>query len=241
MFDCPKYKDFAKIQLRGRWTVPVMTVLVTMIFIRVFNIPMNLYIDSFGIIDLISHGDINGYINACSEMDPMIVYGLAFLVMIVSFVLEMASIHLYLKMSRSPEPVAFGDYVEGFSSWWRAIKAGLWEYLFIFLWSCLFIIPGLVKAFAYSQVFYLLDEFPNLTVRKAMKISMKITKGHKMNLFLMFLSFFGWFLLVPVTMSLINFWLIPYMSMTSINAYHAILKEAVDSGKITIEELRNEK
>ncbi|MCQ2584147.1 MAG: DUF975 family protein [Treponema sp.] len=241
MFDRPKYKDFARIQLRSRWTVPVMSVLVSLIFLRVFNIPLNLYIDSFKIREYLMQGDIENYVNAFLEMNPMVIYGLAFIVMLVSFVLEMASVHLYLKMSRSPDPVVFGDYVEGYSSWWKAIRCGLWNFLFTFLWSLLLFIPGLIKIFSYSQMFYLLDEFPGMTVRKSMKISMKITKGHKMDLFILDLSFFGWFFLEVITGSFAAFFVRPYYYMTKINAYHALLKEAVETGKISVEELRNEK
>ena len=157
MFNRPKYKDFARIQLRSRWTIPVMSVLVTMIFLRVFSIPLNLYIDSFRIREYLMKGDIENYVNAFFEMNSMVIYGLAFIVLIISFVLEMASVHLYLKMSRSPDPVVFGDYVEGYSSWWKAIRCGLWNFLFTFLWSLLLFVPGFIKMFSYSQMYYLLD------------------------------------------------------------------------------------
>ncbi|MBS7260932.1 MAG: DUF975 family protein, partial [Treponema sp.] len=241
MFNRPKYKDFARIQLRSRWTIPVMSVLVTMIFLRVFSIPLNLYIDSFRIREYLMKGDIENYVNAFFEMNSMVIYGLAFIVLIISFVLEMASVHLYLKMSRSPDPVVFGDYVEGYSSWWKAIRCGLWNFLFTFLWSLLLFVPGFIKMFSYSQMYFLLDEFPQLTVRESMKISMKITKGHKMDLFILDLSFFGWGFLEVITGNLAAFYVRPYYYMTKINAYHALLKEAVDAGKISIGELRNEK
>ena len=70
-----------------------------------------------------------------------------------------------------------------------------------------------------------------------MKISMEITKGHKWDLFILSLSFIGWALLVPLTGGILYFWLMPYMNMTYVNAYHSLMKEALESGRIKPEDL----
>lgn len=56
----------------------------------------------------------------------------------------------------------------------------------------MFFVPGIVKSIAYSQMFFILDEHPDIGVRKAMRVSKEITKGYKGELFLMGLSFLGW-------------------------------------------------
>ena len=157
--------------------------------------------------------------------------------MIVAAILEVAALNVYLKMSRSPEPVTFGNFIEGLNNWARATLAILWQFLWILLWSFLFIIPGIIKAFAYSQTLYIVAEYKEVSVTKAMNISKVITRGHKWDIFVMYLSFIGWDFLCIFTLGIGTLWLTPYKNMTYTNAYHAILKEAIESGKIKPEDL----
>jgi uncharacterized membrane protein len=156
---------------------------------------------------------------------------------IVSSIMEVAAIGVYIKMSRSPEPVKFSDFIEGFNNWARATLGILWQTLWTLLWTLLFIIPGIIKGIAYSQMFYIIAEYKDVSVTKALRISIEITKGHKWDLFVMYLSFLGWAILSAFTLGILNLWLTPYMNMTYVNAYHALMKEALESGRIKPEDL----
>jgi uncharacterized membrane protein len=112
----------------------------------------------------------------------------------------------------------------------------LWQLLWVTLWTLLFIIPGIIKAIAYSQMYYIIVEYKDVSVTKAMRISMEITKGHKWDLFVMYLSFLGWDLLSLCTLGILQLWLAPYKNMTYINAYHSLVKEAIESGRIRPED-----
>ncbi len=151
--------------------------------------------------------------------------------------MEVAAIGVYIKMSRSPEPVKFSDFIEGFNNWARATLGILWQTLWTLLWTLLFIIPGIIKGIAYSQMFYIIAEYKDVSVTKALRISIEITKGHKWDLFVMYLSFLGWAILSAFTLGILNLWLTPYMNMTYVNAYHALMKEALESGRIKPEDL----
>ena len=70
--------------------------------------------------------------------------------------------------------------------------------LFTALWSLLFIIPGIVKSLAWSQVPYLLAENPGMSGKRARELSDQMTMGHKWDLFVLGLSFIGWNLLIAV-------------------------------------------
>ena len=70
-----------------------------------------------------------------------------------------------------------------------------------------------------------------------MRISIEITKGHKWDLFVMYLSFLGWDILSVLTIGILELWLSPYKNMTYTNAYHALIKEALESGRIKPEDL----
>lgn len=241
MYERVRYKRFAVKQLQKRWVVPVLMTLITGIISLIFEIP-GLYriVSSESYKTLLNYSGTDLYeilvlyndiTNDSASMITTIIQ------VIVEGILAMACINVYIKMSRSPEKVGFGSFIEGFNNWARALLASLWKYLWVTLWSMLFIIPGIVKAIAYSQMYFILTEYPEVSVTKSMRISMIITKGHKGDLFLTYLSFLGWAILCALTLGIGNLWLSPYMNMTLINAYHAMMKEALERGLIKPEDL----
>lgn len=236
MFERKKYKNFAKKQLSGRWGIPVLITLVVTLISLVFSIPDVLQLSRSGYFAAILNNDYiaaGEAVNSASSAS----FITSIVSMIVSAILEVATIGVYIKMSRSPEPVSFSDFIEGFNNWARATLGILWQLLWTFLWTLLFIIPGIVKSIAYSQMFYIIAEYKDVSVTKAMKISIEITKGHKWDLFVLYLSFLGWAILSVFTLGFLNFWLTPYMNMTYVNSYHALMKEALESGRLTPEDL----
>lgn len=236
MFERKKYKKFAITQLSGRWTVPVLITLLISIISIVFSLPSTLSLVNNGYFQAVLQQDLIG-IQEASAAASQTSYLTTIIQMIVAAILEVAALNVYLKMSRSPEPVTFGNFIEGLNNWARATLAILWQFLWILLWSFLFIIPGIIKAFAYSQTLYIVAEYKEVSVTKAMNISKVITRGHKWDIFVMYLSFIGWDFLCIFTLGIGTLWLTPYKNMTYTNAYHAILKEAIESGKIKPEDL----
>ena len=236
MFERKKYKSFAKKQLSGRWAVPVLVTLVITIISIVFSIPDVLHLSRSGYFTAIFNNDYIDAVDAFNTASSTS-FITSLVSMIASAIIEVAAIGLYIKMSRSPEPVSFSDFIEGFNNWARATLGILWQCLWIFLWSLLFIIPGIIKSIAYSQMFYIIAEYKDISVTKAMRVSIEITRGHKWHLFVLSLSFLGWALLSGLTLGLLNFWLVPYMNMTYVNAYHALMKEALETGRIKPEDL----
>ena len=115
-----------------------------------------------------------------------------------------------------------GDMFKGFNQIWPAIKLYMLMGIKIMLWSLLLYIPGIVKSYAYSMAPYILAENPGMGAREAIRRSKEMTEGHKMDLFVLDLSFLGWALLTPFTLGLLCIWLIPYMSATKTNAYKAL-------------------
>ncbi len=81
--------------------------------------------------------------------------------------------------------------------------------LFTLLWALLFIIPGIVKAYAYSMSFYLTIRKPSISSSDAIDISKKITMGYKSDLFMLDLSYLGWYFLGLFTFGILWLWIIP--------------------------------
>lgn len=128
---------------------------------------------------------------------------------------------MYLKLTKKEE-IGVGDVFNGFSYTGKAIWLNIIVAFFTMLWSCLFIIPGIIKKYAYSMSTYILADNPELTAREALSKSKEIMNGHKWDLFVLQLSFFWWYLLGSVTFGLAFIYIVPYMSATVANFYNSI-------------------
>ncbi|MFO7968503.1 MAG: DUF975 family protein [Candidatus Izemoplasmatales bacterium] len=99
--------------------------------------------------------------------------------------------------------------------------------IFVFLWSLLFIIPGIIKWFSYSMTFFILVDNPDLQPTEAIDRSREMMSGNKGKLFMLYLSFIGWFLLVILTFGIGYIFLEPYIQMTVANFYEDLKQQQV--------------
>lgn len=133
---------------------------------------------------------------------------------------------VYLKLADGVKP-DIAELINNFDKLWGSIKVNFFAGLFTFLWSLLFWIPGIIKAFAYSMSMYILAENPDMPALEAIKKSQEMMKGHKMEYFVLQLSFFGWHLLGAITCGIAYIWIVPYISATNANFYNSI-KDSVE-------------
>lgn len=87
------------------------------------------------------------------------------------------------------------------------------------LWTILLVVPGIIKGLAYSMYPYVLRDEPDLSVWQTLKKSEAIMKGYKGKLFLMYLSFVGWFILGAFTFGILYIWLTPYVMTSTVKFY----------------------
>lgn len=111
------------------------------------------------------------------------------------------------------------DAFTGFDDFWSAFKVTFLVGLFTFLWSLLFVIPGIIKSYSYSMSMYILAENKGKPALECINESKAMTEGHKMDLFVLSLSFIGWALLGTITFGIAYIWVLPYMQATFTNAY----------------------
>ena len=83
----------------------------------------------------------------------------------------------------------------------------------IFLWSLLFVIPGIIATYRYRFAYYNILTDGSLSASAAIRLSCQQTQGMKGQLFVLDLSFIGWSILSSLTAGLLNIWLTPYMTM----------------------------
>lgn len=117
--------------------------------------------------------------------------------------------------------VEIGDMFLGFKNFVNAFLLSLINEIFIFLWSLLFIIPGIVKAYAYSMSYYILADNPDMDPNQARLHSIELMEGNKWRLFCLDCSFIGWGVLCVLTCGILTFWVQPYRQC----AYAAFYQE----------------
>lgn len=114
-------------------------------------------------------------------------------------------------------------FTDGFSQQFgRNLLLGLLRGLFTALWSMLFVVPGIVKHYAYSMSFYIAADHPEYTWNQCMDASKRMTAGHKGELFVLDLSFIGWFFVGALCLGVGSLWVTPYYNASWANYYDAL-------------------
>ena len=107
--------------------------------------------------------------------------------------------------------------------WGNVILVMFLKNLFLGLWTLLFIVPGIIKAYSYRMVPYILKEHPELSGTKAITLSRQMMNGHKWNAFVLDLSFIGWIILSALTLGILHiFYVGPYIQATDAELYEAV-------------------
>ncbi|WP_432628696.1 DUF975 family protein [Brotaphodocola sp.] len=134
---------------------------------------------------------------------------------------------LFLKQSEDGQPMQILDIFNGF----KEDLAGnfilyVMNVILVCLWSCLFIIPGIVKYYAYSMAFLVKADHPEYGWKQCLDESKRITKGHKGELFMLDLSFIGWWILGSLLLGIGSFWVTAYYMATRTQYYKVLAAES---------------
>jgi|GEM_PF-153434 len=129
----------------------------------------------------------------------------------------------FLALSRKQE-AALSQIFDGLQRFVDALITYLLMALFIFLWSLLLIIPGIMAALSYALTFFLVAENPELKGMEALQRSKTLMNGNRWKLFCLFLRFFGWFLLGALTMGIGFLWIMPYLQTAMARFYDDLLE-----------------
>lgn len=113
---------------------------------------------------------------------------------------------------------------DGFTA---TIGMGVKTAIFTFLWSLLFVIPGIVKSYSYAMAPYILMDHPELTGGEAIRASMKLMNGKKGRLFCLDLSYIGWLLLCVLTLGILALWIDPWMTAARAAFYESVKGDVV--------------
>ena len=136
--------------------------------------------------------------------------------------------YLFLKQARDGQKMNIGDIFKGFSNdFSQTFLIGLMTTIFTTLWSLLFVIPGIVKSYAYSMAYFIKIDNPDYTWKQCIDESKNITRGHKWELFVLDLSFIGWLIVGSLVLGVGELWVAPYISTSRAIFYDNIKQPSV--------------
>lgn len=154
---------------------------------------------------------------------PVVVF-VSVLVWLLGCVLA-AGYVLYHQGVRRGEEMPISSLFDGFGFVGKIVLLNLVMTVFVALWSMLFIIPGIIAGYRYRFALYNLCENPELGVMDALNMSKAQTKGYKLDLFVLDLTFIGWSLLCGLTLGILSIWIAPYIQQTDLGYFEAIKAE----------------
>lgn len=180
--------------LSGKWNMAIVAVAVYLLCIQLPPLILNSLFginiaDLYGADLMYSVGTdtYNAIYSSMPEYSPLA----GLYVWLVSGALELGITLFFLAMFRK-QNVSVSDTFLGFEKFGKALKLWLFKELFIMLWTCLFIVPGIIARIRYSQVFFILADDPNKSIRQCMDESKAMMNGNKLKCFCLYLSFIGW-------------------------------------------------
>lgn len=229
-------KQNSKDQLRGNWGWAVALFLVSTIFIYIVNDIISYSITGKDVIyrSVESLGSITNSTVVVNEVTTSQIANLVSYVWNIFLVMIIWGVSYAILKFRDD-----GSKENVFKAMFSAFTNGRFETgfltsllytIFITLWAFLLIIPGFVKAYAYSMTPYILkdiyDSGNKPTATEAITKSRQLMVGHKAELFVLDLSFIGWWLLGIISLGIGFIWITPYYRQTKANFYRALADKA---------------
>ncbi len=211
-------KKAAWAALKGNWSPAVVGAIFLSVITTLFAAPA--YCLNMATMD----------IQPFSDMNPMLLLAFSNSSMLLNFFLlyplglgyAVAHKDLYVN---GDARVTRNTVMHTFKGYLRNLLTLLLVYVFVVLWSLLFLVPGIVKGYAYAMAPFIIKDNPELSPNQAINLSMKMMKGHKFQLFCLYLSFLGWVLLSVITLGVALLWVMPYMQTAFAAFYQEVRNE----------------
>ena len=115
---------------------------------------------------------------------------------------------------------SFGNLFDGFAIFGKVLWLEIMLSLFTFLWSLLLIVPGIIAAYRYRMALYIMLDHPEYSAIECIRQSKAMMNGRKGELFVLDLSFLGWYLLAMFPF--VAIFVTPYTDISYINYYIAL-------------------
>lgn len=218
MFTASEFRRIARDKLRGHWGRSVIVTLIVSLICGmsgIYNLIRDLGHMDYDLLFSGNYSDfLAGYTSvetAGSVFGTLMSLALSIAVILFSGALALGHCKYYIDLVAENRQDEVSVIFSRFDIFLKAMGLNLFMALFIWLWSLLFIVPGIIAAYRYCLAPYLMAENPNLGIREAVNMSKELMAGNKWRLFCLHLSFIGWGILSALTCGIGDLWLNPYI------------------------------
>ncbi len=191
-------KNEALATLRGKWTQPILAALIVLL--------------------------VSAFTQGGNQTKSAVFVTVGFLVaLLVACNLQYGFEVAMLRFRRGREDSVNEMLAAGFKEdYGRVLGISLLRAVFICLWTLLLIVPGIIKTYAYAMTAYIAEDHPELGPKECIDQSQAMMQGHKMDLFILDLSYIGWILLGFLSLGIGFLWISPWMEMAHIRFYEEL-------------------
>ena len=208
--------------LKGKYWMAFVVVLVLGLLGSIGTSMVTYSQNMLDIVNMVDPADMD----STAQLGATILTGASAVVAIIGFLISLfvgnaANVGLcnYFIKNTGSKP-SFKDAFSGFKvKYGRNIGTLLLVGIKTVLWTCLFIIPGVIKSFEYAIIPYILADDAEISSKDAFKKAKQMMKGNKWRLFKLDFSFIGWALLCFLTLGIGTFFLIPYVNAAAAEFY----------------------
>lgn len=218
MFTASEFRRIARDKLRGHWGRSIIVTLIVSLICGmsgIYNLIRDLGHMDYDLLFSGNYSDfLAGYTSvetAGSVFGTLMSLALSIAVILFSGALALGHCKYYIDLVAENRQDEVSVIFSRFDIFLKAMGLNLFMALFIWLWSLLFIVPGIIAAYRYRLAPYLMAENPNLGIREAVNMSKELMAGNKWRLFCLNLSFIGWGILSALTCGIGDLWLNPYI------------------------------
>ena len=136
---------------------------------------------------------------------------------------------MFLKQSEDHQAMQLKDLAFGFQEDFSGnFLLNLMETIFIALWCLLLVVPGIIKAISWSMAYYIKVEHPDYGWKQCMDASAALTNGHKGEIFVLELSFIGWYIVGALCLGVGDLWVRAYNEATRAQCYKWLKTQQVE-------------
>ena len=156
---------------------------------------------------------------------------------LVGYMIEVGGRRFFIKAAEGETKMGCLGYCFKKGRYFGVLLTMLLRGIYIFLWTLLLVIPGIIKSYAYRMVPYILADNPSIGAQRAIELSNQMTDGEKMEMFVLDLSFIGWYILGLLALVVGIIFVNPYVYATEAELYLIIRKKVIENGLTSYEEL----
>lgn len=236
MKNASDFRKIARDSLTGRWGIAVLTGLVASLLGGSGSSTFNFNLSFTGSSSSESSASFSDLSTAVQDIPStvtgfligfvgiILLVALAFAVafFVLSSVVGTGYAKFNLELLNRQEKPAIERLFSYFSHWKSLTVANLLRSVYIFLWSLLFIIPGILASYSYAMTSYILAEDPDIPASEAIARSKEMMAGNRWRLFCLEISFIGWAILCTFTCGIGFLWLTPYQQAAKAAFYREV-------------------